>query len=104
MTMPLGAESPELRFVRETGSDDRKRGKSGLSHENFFVAKNYDSASATRRFSSSRATQRNDDRASIALMRIQEKATIQGISCNVDKCRCRQPLHFLHRRANASSI
>ncbi|MGY3535291.1 MULTISPECIES: hypothetical protein [Bradyrhizobium] len=84
--------------------DDLKRGKSRLSHENFFVAKNYDSASATRRFSSSLATQRNDDLASIASMRIQEKPTTEGVSCNVDKWRCRRLLRFLHRRANASSI
>ncbi|MFW1545200.1 hypothetical protein ACEWAO_23925, partial [Vibrio parahaemolyticus] len=70
-TDALDAESAKLRFVRETGSDDRKRGKSRLSHENFFIAKNYDSASATRRFSSPLATQRNDARASIASMRIQ---------------------------------
>ncbi|MGY4570886.1 hypothetical protein RX327_22545 [Bradyrhizobium sp. BEA-2-5] len=100
----IGAESPKLRFVRESASADLKRGKSRLSHENFFVAKNCDSASATCPFSSSLATQRNDDLASIASMRIQEKPTAEGISCNVDKCRCRRLLHFLHRRVNASSI
>jgi hypothetical protein len=26
-----------------------------------------------------------------------------GISCNIDKCRCRSLLHFLHHRANALS-
>ncbi|MCS3450071.1 MULTISPECIES: hypothetical protein [Bradyrhizobium] len=100
----IGAESPKPRFVRKSGSDDLKRGKTRLTHENFFVAKNYDSASATRRFSSALATQRNDGRASIARMRIQEKPTTEGVSCNVDKCRCRRPLRFLHRRANDASI
>ncbi|MGL3208803.1 hypothetical protein [Bradyrhizobium sp. BR 1433] len=100
----IGAESPKPQFVRKSGSDDLKRGKSRLSHENFFVAKNYNSASATCPFSSSLATQRNDDLASIASMRIQEKPTTEGIFCNVDKCRCRRLLHFLHRRVNEVSI
>jgi hypothetical protein len=53
-------------------------GRKRLTHENFFIAKFCDSASAPRHFSVAPSTHGDDDRAPIDKMRIHEMPLMQG--------------------------
>ncbi|WP_426442684.1 hypothetical protein [Bradyrhizobium genosp. P] len=62
-------------------------GRKRLTHEIFFIAKFYDSASVPTRFSVAASTHDDDDRASIDKMRIQEMPVAQAFPAtltNVD--------------------